>query len=55
MISDWPVYQEAWVFPEAEKAVGSFKEAVRGIRNTRTEMNVPMNRKTQPSHCRQRC
>ena len=46
MISDWPVYQEAWVFPEAEKAVESFKEAVRGIRNTRTEMNVPMNRKT---------
>ena len=49
MISDWPVYQEAWVFPEAEKAVESFKEAVRGIRNTRTEMNVPMNRKTQSS------
>ena len=46
MISDWPVYQEAWVFTEAEKAVESFKEAVRGIRNTRTEMNVPMNRKT---------
>ena len=46
MISDWPVFQEAWVFPEAEKAVESFKEAVRGIRNTRTEMNVPMNRKT---------
>ena len=46
MISDWPVYQEAWVFPEAEKAVESFKEAIRGIRNTRTEMNVPMNRKT---------
>ena len=46
MISDWPVYKEAWVFLEAEKAVESFKEAVRGIRNTRTEMNVPMNRKT---------
>ena len=46
MISDWPVYQEAWVFPEAEKAVESFKEVVRGIRNTRTEMNVPANRKT---------
>ena len=46
MISDWPVYQEAWAFPEAEKAVESFKEVVRGIRNTRTEMNVPANRKT---------
>ena len=33
-------------FPEAEKAVEGFKEAVRGIRNTRTEMNVPVNRKT---------
>ena len=46
MISDWPVYQEAWRFPEAENAVESFKEVVRGIRNTRTEMNVPANRKT---------
>ena len=46
MISDWPVFQKAWSFPEAEKAVESFKEAIRGIRNTRTEMNVPMNRKT---------
>ena len=46
MISDWPVYQEKYSFPQAELAVESFKEVVRGIRNTRNEMNVPQNRKT---------
>lgn len=42
----WPVYDEKRNFPEAEKAVAGFQEAVRGVRNIRTEMNVPMNRKT---------
>ena len=46
MISDWPVYKEERNFPDAEKAIEGFKEVVRGIRNTRTEMNVPNNRKT---------
>ena len=47
MISEWPVYLIfERNFPEAEKAVEGFKEVVRGIRNTRTEMNVPVNRKT---------
>ena len=46
MIADWPVYQESLCFPEAETAVESFKEVVRGIRNTRNEMNVPQNRRT---------
>ena len=46
MISKWPEYKEEWSFPEAELAVESFKEVVRGIRNTRTEMNVPANKKT---------
>lgn len=46
MISEWPVYTPERSFPEAEKAVEGFKEIVRGIRNTRTEMNVPVNRKT---------
>ncbi len=46
MISEWPVYESERNFPEAEKAVEGFKEVVRGIRNTRTEMNVPVNRKT---------
>ena len=46
MISDWPVYRDEWNSPEAELAIGSFQEVVRGIRNTRTSMNVPQNRKT---------
>ena len=45
MISDWPVYQEAWNFADDEKAVETIKEAVRGIRNVRTGMNVPPSRK----------
>ena len=46
MIAPWPVYDGKRNFPEAEKAVAGFQEAVRGVRNIRTEMNVPMNRKT---------
>ena len=46
MISSWPEFKENRVFSEEEKAIASFKEAVRGIRNTRTEMNVPQNRRT---------
>ena len=46
MISDWPVYRDEMNFADAEKAVSSFQEVVRGIRNTRNEMNVPQNRKT---------
>ena len=41
MISKWPEYTEEWNFKEAEEAVETIKEAVRGIRNVRTEMNVP--------------
>ena len=46
MISDWPVYKEEYNFPEAEKAIEGFMEVVRGIRNIRTQMNVPVGRKT---------
>lgn len=46
MIASWPEYKKERNFPEAEKAVEGFQEAVRGIRNIRTEMNVPVNRKT---------
>lgn len=46
MISSWPVYDESRSFPEAEKAVELWMEAVRGIRNTRMAMNVPQNRRT---------
>lgn len=45
MISEWPVYQEAWNTPEDEAAVETIKEAVRSIRTLRTQMNVPPSKK----------
>ncbi len=47
MISSWPVFKEEWNFKDEEKAVETVKEAVRGIRNTRTGMNVPPSRKAK--------
>ncbi len=47
MISSWPVFKEEWNFKDEEKAVETIKEAVRGIRNTRTGMNVPPSRKAK--------
>ncbi len=45
MISAWPVYSEAKDYTREEKAIETIKEAVRGIRNARTGMNVPPSRK----------
>ena len=45
MISSWPLYKEEWSFAKEEKAIEIIKEAVRGIRNVRTEMNVAPSRK----------
>ncbi len=45
MISDWPAYRDVWNFAEEEKDIDVIKEAVRGVRNIRTEMNVPPSRK----------
>ncbi|MFR7903841.1 valine--tRNA ligase [Eshraghiella crossota] len=47
MISKWPEYKEEWNFAKEEKAVETIKEAVRGIRNSRTRMNVPPSRKAK--------
>ncbi len=47
MISEWPVYTEEWNFAKEERAVETIKEAVRGIRNSRTGMNVPPSRKAK--------
>ena len=47
MISSWPVYQEAWNFAQDEKEIETIKEAVRGIRNVRTQMNVAPSRKAK--------
>lgn len=45
MISDWPVYKEEWNFATEETAIETIKEAVRGIRNVRSSMNVPPSKK----------
>ena len=45
MIAQWPVYREDWNFAEDETAVETIKEAVRGIRNLRSGMNVPPSKK----------
>ena len=47
MISAWPEFTETWDFAQEEKAVETIKEAVRGIRNVRTGMNVPPSKKAQ--------
>ncbi|WP_296977477.1 valine--tRNA ligase [uncultured Eubacterium sp.] len=45
MVSDWPVYTEERNFAEDEAKVERIKEAVKGIRNIRGEMNVPPSKK----------
>ena len=45
MISSWPVYQEERCFTKEETDIGRIKEAVRGIRNVRAQMNVAQGRK----------
>ncbi|MBR5944734.1 MAG: class I tRNA ligase family protein, partial [Lachnospiraceae bacterium] len=45
MISKWPEYDEAMNFAKEESDIETIKEAVRGIRNVRTEMNVAPSRK----------
>ncbi|MDE6926855.1 MAG: valine--tRNA ligase [Acetatifactor sp.] len=45
MISRWPEYTEQRSFTKEEKDIEIIKEAVRGIRNIRTEMNVAPSRK----------
>ena len=45
MISDCRYIKTNGIFRQ-ELAVESFKEVVKGIRNTRNSMNVPQNRKT---------
>ena len=47
MISSWPVYDEAKAYDKEETEIEVLKEAIRGIRNVRTGMNVPPSRKAQ--------
>ena len=45
MISTWPVFKDEYVFADDEAAVDKIKEAVRSIRNIRSEMNVAPSKK----------
>ena len=45
MVSRWPEYTPERSFPKEEKDIEAIKEAVRGIRGIRTEMNVAPGRK----------
>lgn len=45
MIAKWPQYNKNYEYFKEEEAVELIKEAVKGIRNVRTEMNVPPSRK----------
>ncbi|MCM1568386.1 MAG: valine--tRNA ligase, partial [Roseburia sp.] len=45
MISSWPVYKKERSFAKQEKDIEIIKEAVRGIRNVRSEMNVAPSRR----------
>ena len=45
MISDWPEYTDEYHFEKEEQSVERIKEAVKGIRNLRADMNVPPSRK----------
>ena len=46
VISRWPEYREERSFPKEEKDIGIIKEAVRAIRNVRSERNVAPSRRT---------
>ena len=45
MISKWPAYTGEYAFQKEEKEIETIKEAVRGIRTVRTQMNVAPSRK----------
>ena len=47
MLASWPEYTDKWAFSVAEATVEKVKELVRGIRNIRSEMNVPPSRKAK--------
>ena len=47
MMSGWPEYKEEWNFPADENVLEHVKAITRGIRNIRSEMDVPNSRKTK--------
>ena len=47
MLSKWPEYQAEWNFEAEEQMLEAVKALVRGIRNLRTDMDVPPSRKAK--------
>ncbi|MCI6537178.1 valine--tRNA ligase [uncultured Eubacterium sp.] len=47
MLAPWPEYTEEWNFAKEEADVETVKVLVKGIRNIRSEMNVPPSRKAK--------
>ncbi|MBO5656603.1 MAG: class I tRNA ligase family protein, partial [Agathobacter sp.] len=47
MLSTWPTFKEEWNFPAEEAAIEHCKDLVKGVRNVRTEMDVPPSRKAK--------
>jgi valyl-tRNA synthetase len=45
MISKWPEFDESRCFPEAAEEMRKIMDAVRAVRNRRSEMNVPPSRR----------
>ena len=45
MISDWPLYRDEWIFRAEAEELELIKEAVKGVRNVRSEMNVAPSKK----------
>uniref|UniRef100_UPI004055B082 valine--tRNA ligase n=1 Tax=Agathobacter sp. TaxID=2021311 RepID=UPI004055B082 len=47
MLAKWPEYKKEWNFPAEEEAIDHCKDLVKGVRNVRTEMDVPPSRKAK--------
>ena len=47
MLAEWPKFKEEWNFPAEEAAIEHCKDLVKGVRNVRTEMDVPPSRKAK--------
>ncbi|GAF64091.1 valyl-tRNA synthetase [Bacillus sp. TS-2] len=46
-VAAWPTHQEEFVFPQANQDMQLLKEIIRSIRNTRSELNVPMSKQIE--------
>ena len=47
MLAKWPEYRADWNFPAEEEMLEHCKDLVKGVRNVRTEMDVPPSRKAK--------